>query len=87
MVLQHIEKVVKPDDEKEFDQRFDDLELEINKLKSLLLLNESETDTKIKNRWAQGDSNARPSPYKGDVFELELPLSSLHTDESLTNSH
>lgn len=41
MVLQHSEKVVKPGDEIDNDQRFTALESQINELKSLLLLNKS----------------------------------------------
>jgi hypothetical protein len=41
IVLQHSEKVVKPDDEIDNDQRFDALESQINQLESLLLLNDS----------------------------------------------
>ena len=48
IVLQHSEKVVKPDDEMHNDQRFDALESQINQLKSLLLLNEGEILHKIK---------------------------------------
>ena len=40
IVLQPKQKVVKPDDETEYNRRFKALESEINKLKSLLLLNQ-----------------------------------------------
>jgi hypothetical protein len=43
-----------------------------------------------KNRWARGDSNARPSPCKGEGFELvakfstSLSLASLLQEEETT---
>jgi hypothetical protein len=54
MVLQHGAKVVKPDDETEYDQRFAALESQIRDLKSLLLLNEVDNLQRNKN---EADSN------------------------------
>jgi hypothetical protein len=57
-------KVVKPDDEIDNDQRFTALQSQINELKSLLLLNESDSLNKTQKRWARPNSNRRPSPCK-----------------------
>ena len=67
-VIQPKPKVIQLDCQKEVEERLLELESEINTLKSLLFLNESAKSLKIKNRWARGDSNARPSPCKGDVI-------------------
>ena len=67
-VLQPDEKVVKPNDGTDYDRRFEALESEIGKLKSVLLSNKSENFINIKNRWARPNSNRRPSPCKGDVI-------------------
>jgi hypothetical protein len=50
------------------EKRFSSLESQIAELKSLLLLDESFSLHKIQNRWARGDSNARPSPCKYGGF-------------------
>jgi hypothetical protein len=52
------------------DSRLSALESQIAELKSLLILNEGDSLHKNKKRWALGDSNAQPSPCKGEGLEL-----------------
>jgi len=67
-VLKPSEEVLKPVEKTAAESRLSALESEISDLKSALFSNESDAFTKIKNRWARGDSNARPSPCKyGDL--------------------
>ena len=68
IVLQPDVEVVKPCGGRDNDLRLKALESQIAELKSLILLNEGDSLHKPKNRWARGDSNARPSPCKGDVI-------------------
>ena len=63
-----VDKICANEERSQVEERLSSLESQINELKSLLFSNESEAFTKIKNRWARGDSNARPSPCKGDVI-------------------
>jgi hypothetical protein len=67
-VKQPERKVIQLECQKEIEARLLLLESEISDLKSALFLNESSSFNKIKNRWARGDSNARPSPCKGDLI-------------------
>src|SRR5665647_1863735 len=75
-VLQPDEKVVKPNDGTDYDRRFEALESEIGKLKSVLLSNKSENFINIKNRWARCDSNTRPSPCIRDSGCSRLEIAS-----------
>ena len=59
MVLQHSEKVVKPDYEIDNDQRFKVLESQIKDLKSLLLLNESDNLAENRKQKAEGEIRTR----------------------------
>ena len=63
-----IKPVIKPESYGDLNERPSALESGINEIKSFLLLNESANFQESKNRWARGDSNARPSPCKGDVI-------------------
>jgi len=71
-VLQPNEKVVKPNAEKDNNQRFQELESQIRELRSLLLLNEGDCLHKNKKEdgleWARPDSNRRSPPCQGDGF-------------------
>jgi hypothetical protein len=56
----------------QLEDRLSELESEISELKSLLLLNESDSFHKNKKeslrRWARPDSDRRPPPCQGDVI-------------------
>jgi hypothetical protein len=67
-VLKQNDQVLKPEAEASIEQRLSAIESQIAELKLLLFSTESDAFTKIKNRWARGDSNARPSPCKGAGF-------------------
>jgi len=68
-VIQPESKVIQPKSLKDVKACLIELKSEIEQLKEALLSNESKAFTQIKNRWARGDSNARPSPWKGDVID------------------
>jgi hypothetical protein len=70
-VLKPSEEVLKPVEKTAAESRLSALESEISNLKSALFLNESFSLHKNKNRWARGDSNARPSPCKGSFFRCQ----------------
>jgi hypothetical protein len=67
-VLKPSEEVLKPVEKTAAESCLSALESEISDLKSALFLNESFSPHKNENRWARGDSNARPSPCKGEGF-------------------
>ena len=70
-VLKPSEEVLKPVEKTAAESRLSALESEISDLKSALFLNESFSPHKNENRWARGDSNARPSPCKGSLFRCQ----------------
>ncbi len=67
-VIQPKPEVIQLNCSNDVEERLLELESQISELRTLLLLNESPRFHKNKNRWARGDSNARPSPCKGDVI-------------------
>ncbi len=89
-VLKPSEEVLKPVEKTAAESCLSALESEISDLKSALFLNESFSPHKNENRWARGDSNARPSPCKDKGLKLvakffdSLVLSSLLSEEETT---
>ena len=74
-VLKPSEEVLKPVEKTAAESCLSALESEISDLKSALFLNESLSPHKNENRWARGDSNARPSPCKYEGFWLMVRFS------------
>jgi hypothetical protein len=82
-IVQKMCNFTKTNTDPRVENRLFQLESEIKQLKEALFSNESEAFIQIKNRWARGDSNARPSPFDGSVFELG-PLMSFFLERSTT---
>ncbi len=68
-------KVGQPRNKKVLEARLSALEKEISAIKSLILLNESDSFHEIEKQWARGDLNSGSPPCKGSVRHMEPELS------------